>query len=193
MSRGGPGAGYEYRVVRDLARPGFADVALIRVSAPSRGLLGRVRRHELSEPTVLHHRTFRPMLELAEMEAYAARLEQAALHGNAGTFGCFVETEERASGTVRVVLYERWFDGRRLRCEELASREFDAGDEDAVVAGAECLAELEDWAQQRNDEREDGRIDAAVREQFLAERATERAEAARQLVQILDGHTRRGG
>jgi hypothetical protein len=128
------------------------------------------------------------MLQLAAMETYAAQLERAAQHGNDGTLGCFVACEQGDDGTVRVKLWERWFDGRRLRCEQLAGREFDASDDDAVVASSEFLAELQAWAQDRNDERETQRLEDAVDEQDRAERASERAEAASQLAEILASH-----
>ena len=128
--RGSP-AGFRYRVVRDLSRPGFTDVALVRETpvgdAGSHGLLARLRhRDRQDDARVVHHRAFKPMLELSAMEAYAAQLELAAEHGNNGTLGCFVDTQETEDGTVEVTLWERWFDGSRLRCEQLAERAFDA-------------------------------------------------------------------
>jgi hypothetical protein len=178
---------YEYNVVRDVIRPGYADVSLVRFPAPHR-VLEHLLHRERRDALVLAHRTFRPMLELAEMEAYAAQLERAAKHGNEGTLGCFVETEQRDDGVVRVALYERWFDGRRLRCEQLALRDFDAAEPDALVASAEFLAELQAWAADRNDEREDGCVEAAVEDRDRAERATEHDDAARQLAEILEAH-----
>jgi hypothetical protein len=190
--RGSP-AGFRYRVVRDLSRPGFADIALVRETpggeAESHGLLARLRHRDQEDAAlVLHHRVFKPMLELAAMEAYAAQLELAAEHGNDGTLGCFVQTRQTEDGTVDVTLWERWFDGSRLHCEQLAERAFDAGDDDAVVASSEFLAEIQAWAQDRNDEREAQQIDDAAQEQDRSERASERAENARQLAAILASH-----
>jgi hypothetical protein len=128
------------------------------------------------------------MWELAEMEAYAAQLERAATHANEGTFGCFVSTEQRDDGIVRVALYERWFDGHRLRLDELASRDFDASEPDVVAASAEFLTELQAWATERNEQREVDYIEASATERDRAERAAERAEAARELAQILKSH-----
>ena len=180
----GSTAGYHWSVVREVARPGYVDVALIRCVEPH-GVLKRLRRHERRGAVVLHHRTFRPLLELAQLEAYAAQLERAAEHANEGTLGCFVETEQRDAGIVRVALYERWFDGQRLHCEQLAGRDFDASDGSAVVASSELLAELRAWAEERNEDREMSAASAAVEETARTERASERTEAADQLARIL--------
>ena len=184
-----PASHYRYRVVRDDGRPGFTDVALVRSPLTGEkpgGILGRLRHRNPVEAVVVHHRTFRPLLELAPMEAYAAVLERAAEHGNAGTFGCFVRTEQGDDGTVRVTLWERWLDGERLSCEQLAGRSFDASEDGAVAASAEFLAELENWAEARNDERELRRIDESVQEEDRAQRASERADAAAELARILE-------
>lgn len=178
---------YHYSVVRDLGGPGYADVALVRSSGPH-GVLEHLLHKQRGDAVVLAHRTFRPMFELAELEAYAAQLERAAMHANEGKFGCFVETEQRDDGIVRVVLYERWFDGQRLRCEELARGDFDATEPDAVASSAEFLTELQAWAAERNTQREAGYIQAAVQERDRVERATDRAEAARELAEILASH-----
>jgi len=175
--------GYHYSVVRDSAGPGHVDVALVRF----RGQHGLLHRRD-GDALVLAHRTFRPMGELAELEAYAGQLERAAAHANEGTFGCFVNTEQRDDGVVRVVLYERWFDGQHLRVEELAHRDFDATGPDAVASSAEFLTELQAWAAERNEQREAGYLEAIAKDRDEVERATERAAAARELAQILDGH-----
>ena len=179
--------GYHYSVVRDLGGPGYADVALVRSSGPH-GVLEHLLHKQRVDAVVLAHRTFRPMSELAAMEAYAAQLERAAMHANEGKFGCFVETEQRDDGIVRVVLYERWFDGQRLRCEQLGHRDFDATEPDAVASSAEFLTELQAWAAERNEQREVGYLEAAVQERDRIERTTERVEAARELAEILASH-----
>lgn len=151
---------YQYSVVRDVGGPHYADVALVRASAPH-GVIERLLHQERRDAIVLAHRTNRPMFE---------------------------DTDRRDDGMVRVALYERWFDGRRLRCERLAVRDFDATEPDALVASTEFLTELQGWAADRNDEREDGYIEAALQESDRAERATERDDAARQLAEILAAH-----
>jgi hypothetical protein len=178
--------GYHYSVVRDVGGLGYADVALIRCSAPH-GVLEHLRHRQRRDVIVLHHRTFRPFLELAELETYAGQLQRTAEHANSGTLGCFVDTQKQQHGCVRVALYERWFDGEHLRCEQLASRDFDASDEDAVVGSAEFLAELRDWAERRNDERQASELDAAAEDAARIQRASERSEAADQLARILAG------
>jgi hypothetical protein len=178
---------YEYTVVRDVGGPGYADVALVRFPAPH-GLLERLVHRERHDALVIAHRTFRPMFDLTEMEAYAAQLERAAKHGNEGTLGCFVETEQRDDGQVRVALYERWFDGHQLRCEQLAQRDFDATEPDAVAASAEFLTDLQAWATDRDDERENSYLEAAAEDSDRAERAMDRDDAARQLAEILEAH-----
>jgi len=184
--------GYHYSVLRDSAGPGHEDVALVRHSGGSHGGLGHLLHKQSGDAVVLAHRTFRPMSELAEMEAYAAQLERAATHANEGTFGCFVVTEQQDGGIVRVVMYERWFDGRHLRCEELQFRDFDPAEPDAVASSAEFLAELQARAADRNEQREAGYLAAAANERDQLQRATERVEAARELAEILDGHNTPG-
>ena len=183
------GPRYHYTVVRELRGPGRADVALVRSSDPHRALR-RLLHKPPSDAVVVVHRTFRPMFELAEMEAYAAQLERAATHGNEGTLGCFVDTKQRENGTVQVALYERWFDGQRLRCEELACRDFDATEADAVVSSAEFLTELQSWAADRNEQQEVDYLEAAAQDRDRVERATERSDAARELAQILASHNK---
>jgi hypothetical protein len=122
-----------------------------------------------------------------DLERYAAELERAARHGNDGTLGCFVDTRTRDS-MVEVRLYERWFDGSHLRCDELASRSFDPDDDGALVASAEFVAELEVWAEQRNDAREASYLEARVEDAARDERALEHASAANELAQILARH-----
>ena len=181
------GGHYQYSVIRDVGGPGYTDVALVRFSAPH-GMLEHLLHHSRRDAVVLQHRTFKPLLELADMEAYAAQLERTAEHGNQGTLGCFVQTEERDDGIVRVELYDRWFDGDRLRCEQLAQRDFDAGEQDSVVTSAEFLTELQAWAAERNSEREASYRATAEQERADAEQARERAEAARELQRILASH-----
>ena len=178
---------YHYSVVRDVGGPRYADVALIRWKAPH-GVLEHLRGHDRRDAVVLHHRSFKPMLELSQMEDYAAQLEQAARHGNNGTLGCFVEINRRDDGVVRVILYDRWFDGHRLRCEELAHRDFDASRDDAVVASSEFLVELQAWAAEQNERRETSYLDAAEDERAVTERAVDRQAAATGLANILASH-----
>ena len=173
---------YCYRVERDLGVPARADIRLVRYEQP-RGVLGRLARNH-RDGVVIFHRKFRTMRELDKLEAYAGRLEQVAQHAESGTFGCFAETESR-DGKVSITLYERWFDGDRLHCEELASREFDPGDEDALVASAEFRGELEEWSERQNEAREASYLDAATDDAVRHERATERAAAADDLAAIL--------
>jgi hypothetical protein len=180
---------YHYSVVRDLGGPARADVALVRSSGPH-GVLERLLHKPPGDAVVLAHRTFRPMFELSDMEAYAAQLQRAATHGNEGTLGCFVDTKQGEDGTVRVALYERWFDGQRLRCDELACRDFDATEPDAVASSAEFLTELQSWAADRNDQQELDYLEAAAQDRDRVERATERSDAARDLAQILASHNK---
>jgi hypothetical protein len=180
---------FSYEVQRDVWDAGHTEVALVR-RAPAPRRLG-LHRGPSEEPVVLFRRTFRPLVELKELERYASELELVARHANEGTLGCFVDTRPQ-EGVVEVALYERWFDGGHLRCDELARRRYDAGDEHALVASAEFVAELEDWAQRRNDERE--QTEAADREESLAREADarERAAAADELAAILRSHTGSG-
>jgi hypothetical protein len=175
---------FSYAVKRDVWGPDRAEVALVR-RAESRRLSLR-RDHD--ERMVLFRRTFKPLLELEELERYASELEVAARHANEGTLGCFVDTRPH-EGIVDVALYDRWFDGEHLGCDELARRRFDASDERSLVASAEFVAELEDWAERRNAERaltySDDREETAARDRD----AREREAAADQLAAILRSHT----
>jgi hypothetical protein len=172
-----------YTVERDIWGPAHAEIALVRRPA-SRGAFSRLRRHA-DQKLVLHARTFKPRVEAEQLERYAAKLELVARHANEGTLGCFLDTQPRA-GTVEITLYERWFDGQHLHCEKLASRTFDASDEETLVASAEFVAELESWAEQLNDQRELDDAEARVETEARALRALERDSAAQQLARILN-------
>jgi hypothetical protein len=119
------------------------------------------------------------------MASYRAALEQAAGHATAGHYGCYVETRRLRGGKVQVELIEREVVDAKLRTAILASRTFDASDEDALVASSEFAAELSDWADRVNTEREtvlaEGR---AEHDQALAD-AAERERAAAELEEIL--------
>jgi len=177
---------YRYEVQRDVWDAGRTDVALVRRAPQPRRL--SLHRSAGGEPLVLFHRTFKPLLELKELERYAAELEQVARHANEGTLGCFVDTRSQ-EGVVEVAMYDRWFDGENLRCDELARRRFDAGDDQSLVASAEFVAELQQWAERRNDEREI--TYASEREETTARErdARESAAAADELAAILRSHT----
>jgi hypothetical protein len=162
------------------------DVELVRYPT-RRGLLDRLHRNE-EGGEVLFHRTFKPMGELDDIEAYAGQLELIAAHANAGTFGCFVDTTSRA-GEVQITLYERSFDGRRLRCQSLAHRSFDPEDDSALVASAEFRAQLETWAEDRNEELEEAYRDAVDNDIVRMQRATDRQAAADELARILGEST----
>jgi hypothetical protein len=179
---GGSRCAYRYSVERDLRGPGYADVALIRRAAP-RGLLGRLTRRQ-DDAVVVFHRAVKPRVELAELEAYASQLERVAQHANDGTLGCFVETISRA-GTVWITLYERWFDGHHLVCEQLAQHGFDPTDEATLVASAEFMVELEAWAEERNEEREASYLDAGGEDDAGTARAIDQTAAADELARIL--------
>jgi hypothetical protein len=170
---------FHYRVERDLSVPMRTDVKLVRFEQ-RHGHRGR----DHGDGVVLFHRIFKSRLELDKLEAYAGRLRQVARHAEAGTFGCFVETQAR-DGEVTIALYERWFDGDRLHCEELASRRFDPDDDDALTSSAEFRGELEDWAEHQNDVREAAYLDAAIDDAASHERATEHVAAAKDLAAIL--------
>jgi hypothetical protein len=172
-----------YHVERVETAPGFIEVALVRHGTRNASRLG-LRRPTGDHRSVLFQRRFRPLLESIALEAYAAKLEQVAVRANHGTFGCFVDI--RTSGSmVQVTLYERWFDGVKLRCEELASRSFDAEDEGALIASAEFQASLEEWAQRRNEERDVVYLDASIKAAANTQRATQGQVDARELAEIL--------
>jgi len=175
---------FTYEVQRDAWDAGRTEVTLVRRPA-AHGF--SLRRHSAEAPVVLLRRTFRPLLELKELERYAAELERVARHANEGTLGCFVDTRSH-DGIVEVALFDRWFDGDHLRCDELARRTYDAGDEQALVASTEFVAELEDWAQRRNDERAESEAGARAEAEAAQERTLERAAAAEELAGILRTH-----
>jgi hypothetical protein len=180
---------YVYAVEREQEDPSHVRVALVRRCEREVRTLLR-RRVEISDRTVIFHRTFRPIVELAALERYAGQLGVVARYANRGTFGCFVESRPD-DGEVNVCLYERWFDGQELHTEELARRAFDATDEASLVASAEFVAHLEDWAERRNDQH-----DAAYRRELddqraQRERAAERQSASLELAEILAAYTGR--
>jgi hypothetical protein len=180
-----PTEGPRYRVVRTLGGVGYTDVALVLTHPPARR--HRLGRHAAGgdDTVVLHHRAFRPLSELAELEAYAAQLESAAGHGERGRLWYFVTSGARRDGTVVVSLFDRWFDGQRLRCEERAHREFDSSDEASASASVEFTAELQAWAEQRNDVREARCREAGGDELLAGERSAETAAGASELADLL--------
>jgi hypothetical protein len=178
----GLGSSCEYRVQRTPRGTAGVEVELVRSSAHHEGLLLKHRHADDGE--VLFRRTFRPIGEADQIEAYASQLEQISAHASAGTFGCFVDTTTQG-GEVRITLYERWFDGGRLHCEPLAERSFDPEDEAALVQSAEFRAQLETWAEERNDELEALYLAAVDDDSVRVQRATERQAAAEELAGIL--------
>jgi hypothetical protein len=180
---------YRYDVERYSPRLGFVDVALVRHEAPH-GRPHRLGQYGRDEGLVLFHRTFRPLLELAALETYAGQLARVARHANDGLFGCFVVIDSPV-GLLQIELYERWFDGQRLHVDELAERVFDPGDDGTLVSSAEFLAELEDWAERRNEAREAAYLEASANEESHNRRAIERERLAKELVRILASQTTR--
>jgi hypothetical protein len=174
---------YRYEVERDYPRPGFVDVALVRREAPH-GKFHRLRQHGRDEELMLFHRTFRPLLELAALETYAGQLARVAQHATDGTLGCFIVIDSPV-GMLQIRLYERWFDGQRLHVNELAQRVFDPGDDGTLVCSAEFLAELGDWAERRNDERDAANLEASAEDGSRTQRAMERDRVAEELARIL--------
>ena len=86
---------------------------------------------------------------------------------------------------MEVALYERWFDGSHLRCEQLARRLFDPADDQALVGSAEFVAELEDLANRRNHDRQLDDLQKRIEQTDMQERASEKTAAAAELVEIL--------
>lgn len=181
---------YDYHVVRDSDEHGRVHLALVQIPS-TRAIPARLVHRHLDDAIVVAHRWFRPMLDLAEMSAYEAALEQAARYANDGTFGCFVTTEQADGGVVRVTVYERWLDGQRLHCEERGHRDFDASEPDSVASSAEFLAEAQAWAAAQNDRRDAVLADAAVEDKVRGQLAAERDAAAHQLAEILAAHNAR--
>jgi hypothetical protein len=122
--------------------------------------------------------------QLAALEAYAGQLTRVAQHASDGTFGCFVVIDSRV-GMLQIGLYERWFDGQRLHVDELRRRVFDPGDEGTLVCSAEFLAELGDWAERRNEERETAYLEASADDASRTQRAMEQEQVAEELARIL--------
>jgi hypothetical protein len=148
------------------------------------GKLQRLHRDEHDGELVLFHRTFRPLLELFRLEAYAGQLERVAQHANDGTLGCFVVIETSV-GMLDILLYERWFDGQRLNVDELAKRMFDPSDDETLVCGAEFVAELADWAERRNVERDAAYVAASAEDASRTQRTMEWDRVAAELARIL--------
>jgi hypothetical protein len=174
---------YRYEVQRDYPWPGFADLALVRHEVPH-GRSTRLHKGGQDGESMLFHRSFRPLLELAALESYAGQLARVAQHANDGTLGCFVVIDSRV-GMLQIRLYERWFDGQRLHVDELAQRVFDPCTDGTLVSSAEFLAELRDRGERRDEEREVAYLEASVEDDSRTRRAMERDQAAEELARIL--------
>jgi hypothetical protein len=149
-----------------------------------------LRSHtETLERTVLFSQCFRPLLETVARDHYIARLQQIAGYAEQGQFGCFAESRSDA-GSVEVILWERSFDGTDIRTEELARRAFDARDEQALVASSEFVADLQIWAERRNDERDAAALSERDASDVRAQLAAEREAAGHELSEILAAHMR---
>ena len=143
--------GWRYRVDRDLWSAERVDISLVRERR--RRWLGRLipgRR----DGSAIYARRFGPRTESEQLERYAEVLEQIARHLEEGTMGCFVDTRA-VDGRVEVRLFERWFDGEKLHCEELAYSAFEATGVAALSASAEFAAELKAWGIKRDRWREE--------------------------------------
>jgi hypothetical protein len=137
-----------------------------------------------SQAVVLAARSFGTR-DIAALSSYQATLERAAEHGNRGTLGCFVDSVALADGRVRLELYERWLDGDKLRCEQLAQRVFDAQDDEALVSSSEFAAELREWSERRNEQRDAAVLQSSYTDARRAEDNAERRRAAHELAAIL--------
>jgi hypothetical protein len=73
---------FSYEVRRDVWDAGRIEIALVRRTVPQRRSL---RRRGTDETVVLFRRTFRPLLELKELEHYASELELVARYAKDGT------------------------------------------------------------------------------------------------------------
>jgi hypothetical protein len=133
---------------------------------------------------VLARRRYRAN-DMFGLAAYRAALAQAVEHAAQGHYGCYVETRRLRGGQVEVELISRVIVDAKLWTEILASRMFDASDEDALVASAEFAAELQAWADQVNDERNTALAEGAVEHDAALADAAERERAAAELEAIL--------
>jgi hypothetical protein len=179
-------------VIRTLGGKAFTDVALVLTRSSVAGHRFAARHHPADDDTVvLHHRVFRPLSELAELEAYAAQLEAAAAHAEQGRLWYFVTTRPHADGTVEVSLFDRWFDGHHVRCEQRAHGEFDSSDDASSAASVEFAASLQAWAEQQNAAREARCRELDGDALLEAERAAQTLAGAQDLAALLAGVSRR--
>jgi hypothetical protein len=174
---------YRYDVERDYSQPGLVDVTLVRRRAPH-GRFHRLHQRQPDNGLVMFHRAFRRLSELAALETYAGRLARVAQHANDGTLGCLVAIDTPAE-MLQITLYERWFDGQRLHVDELAQSVFDPSDDETLVRSAEFLAELRDWAERRNREREATYVEVSAEETARTHRALDQERLAEELSRIL--------
>ncbi len=169
--------------------PGRRRLSLVR--SREHRVHGRLRTHtEVVDRTVFFSRSFRLLLDGPAMAHYMAVLGQIGQYAQAGEFGCFVQTRPEA-GQVEISLYERWFDGAELHTDELARRRFDASEEGSLVASAEFLADLQIWAQQRNEQRDAAILEARDADQQRLRLTSEREAAGQELNRLLAAYTRR--
>jgi hypothetical protein len=179
---------YRYDVERDYSRPGFVDVMLVRRVAPH-GRFHRLHQRRPDHGLVMFHCAFRRLLGLAALETYAGRLARVAQHANDGTLGCFIVIDSPAE-MLQITLYERWFDGQQLHVDELAQCAFDPSDDETLVRSAEFLAELGDWAERRNGEREAAYLEVSAEDAARTQRAMEQERLADELTRILASEIR---
>jgi hypothetical protein len=178
---------YRYSVVRDIWSPWHAEIALVRRRS-LHGILARLRHHGRDD-AVLFHRTFTHP-DLGAIEGYAAELERVADYANAGKLGCFVDVRV-TDGALQMTLYERWFDGSHIRCDELTKRSFDPQNGQALIESAEFLGELEYWAERRDERRNLRELEGSIEDAAREDETLNRALAAQELGQILHGHVSR--
>ncbi|HWH12148.1 MAG TPA: hypothetical protein VG165_13545 [Solirubrobacteraceae bacterium] len=82
-------------------------------------------------------------------------------------------------------LFDRWFDGRHVRCEQRAHREFDSADDAGASAAVDFTAGLQAWAEQQNDAREARCREVGGDEVLEAEQSAQAASAAAELAALL--------
>jgi hypothetical protein len=169
-----------YRVKEHDLGGGRVEVSLVRYRLQPRTL--RAPREVPDE--VIRARTFATR-ELSAISTFAAELEEAAEYARRGEWGCFVRTGAAEDGRVSVELFERTFGEHAVETRRLESRTFDAQDETALAASAECAAELRVRAEERNAQARDRRAEAAGDVEDEREAARDRMRAAGELEQIL--------
>ena len=170
-----------WRVYREEAAPGIAEVGLERVVSRRRLL----RRDEVVDERVFGR--FFGARDRVAIGSYRATLTQALEHMRLGTFGSYLDVDTLVDG-VRVRIVCRTIGPRHPEVQIARERVFDV---DEVAEAAAHAAELRAVAAEENEAYWDAARSAARRASERLAEARQRAYDAAELSRILRAHDER--